>query len=174
MKLLISSILSLIFLGAIPAEAQLRETASEVSFELTHPKEARAIYQYLALPVQWGDKVTGKPHQYKFYADKAGAMNLYCDLVAGNPRCILTLKKILSTDMTEVHNDDQQIQVALFDPQDAEPLFKSLLIKGIEHGGYEIRALMDEAMNFSISCMKDVANYTGTSCQIYIFKGNKI
>ncbi len=156
------------------AQARLTESAKEVTFELNNPKEARQVYQFLGLPLNWGDKVTGKPHQYKYFEDKAGAVSIYCDLVNSNARCLISIRKIESTDMTEVSHEGTESRAALYDAQDAETLFKALLVKPIVHGGYEMRALTDEAVNFSINCMKDSTNGTGTSCQVMIFKGNSI
>lgn len=152
------------------AKAQYSESNTEVSFELRDQKQTTQIYRYLGLPIQWGNLVTGKPHQYKSFSDKQGATLIYVDQLNGAARVLVKIFKIQNSDTTEVSNDQDQIVASLFDSQDSELLFNSLLMKEMVHGGYAIRALSNDALNFSLSCMKDLTHGTGTSCQVFIFK----
>lgn len=170
MKFLFHFILALSSILSLTAHAQFQDNADEIRFEISEAKEARQVYQYLGLPIDWGNKETGKPHSYKYFSDKTGVASIYADVISGSPRIVVRIKKVESTDIVEVSHDAEKSRVMLYDTIDAEKLFAALLVAETQHGGYVIRTLQTDAMDFSISCVKDLANGTGTFCQILAFK----
>ena len=97
-------------------------------------------------------------------------MILYADVLAGRSRVMIAIKKMESSELVEISHDDEVSRAALFEQEDAEKLFRALLVREMNHGNYVIKTLVDEQVRFSVSCMKDVAHGTGTSCQVLIFK----
>lgn len=147
------------------------ETEKAFQLDITSTEEAKKLYQMLNVPIDFGTKVTGKPHAYKIFEDKNKNFFLYCAEQKKNDfQCIYSINKELVGENVFLENDNFQIHIMTTDYEQGKTLFESINLEPILHGNYAIKVMSDELPSFGVSCMTDTSTFAEYQCDIRIFK----
>lgn len=161
----------LMLLLSFSTYAKVIETATSFQLEISSTDEAKKLYQMLNVPIDFGTKVTGKPHAYKIFEDKNKNFFLYCaEVKKSDFQCVYSINKVLVGENATLENDDFQIHIMTTDYDQGKKLFESINLDPILHGNYAIKVMSDELPSFGVSCMTDTSTYAEYQCDIRIFK----
>jgi len=161
----------ILFLISFSAYAKVVETEIAFQLEISSTDEAKKLYQMLNVPIDFGTKVTGKPHAYKIFEDKNKNFYLYCSELKKNDfQCIYSINKELVGENVYLENDNFQIHIMTTDYDQGKKLFEAINLDPILHGNYAIKVMSDELPSFGVSCMTDTSTYAEYQCDIRIFK----
>lgn len=161
----------LLFLISFSAFAKIVETETAIQLEIKSTIEAKNLYQMLNVPIDFGTKVTGKPHAYKLFEDKNKNFFLYCaELPRKEFQCIYSINKVVNGENIFLENDNFQIHLLFIDIDQGKKLFDSINLEPMYHGNYAIKVMSDELPSFGVSCMTDTSTFAEYQCDIRIFK----
>jgi hypothetical protein len=161
----------ILFLICFSAYAKVVETETAFQLEISSSDEAKNLYHMLSVPIDFGTKVTGKPHAYKIFEDKNKNFYLYCAEKRKNDfQCIYSINKVVVGDDAALENDNFQIHIMTTDIEQGKKLFDSMSLEPMYHGNYAIKVMSDELPSFGVSCMTDTSTFSEYQCDIRIFK----
>lgn len=153
------------------ANAQVvTETARSFKIEYANTKDASFLYDSLALPLDFGDVVTGRKHQYKLFDDASQSLRIYCDAPEYfRKRCFIEIFKNPNTDLVAIEHDTKQSNIEIYEPADVDRLNLALNTQATDHGGFLFKVVNTDDLNTSISCLEKKDDTTWKKCVVRFF-----